>query len=109
MYSDTLTNTQTVEQLSEAKYSKETTLGLSTGQSIKTIDMPYMSIARIMGQPFTESDNTMYAAVSSSPTDPAYFIFRCASADGTTATTVTWKVDLIYDCVFKDLNPFYSS
>lgn len=107
--SDVQSSSQTVEQMSEAKYAKMTCVGLSTGQGQKTLDFPYVSIPRLMGQPNAEPDDNMYAAVGASPADCAFLIFKATAVDGTTTFPMTWKVDIIYDCIFKDVNQFYSS
>jgi len=102
-YSDQQISTYTVEQLTEAKYSVMKTLGPNTAQSTKVIDLPWMTTAKIMGQPYAEADDNQYAAVTADPTDLCFGICRVAAVDGTTTTTMYARVTLYQEIVFKDL------
>ncbi len=71
--------------------------------------MPACTTASIMGQGQIDSDAYMYAGTTSNPTDVAYMIFKCEAADSSTTITVRVKFTIIYDIIFKDLNPSFSS
>jgi hypothetical protein len=112
VYSDNDASSQTEETLSESRYAMTAQLGLATGgASTRTLEFPYMPMWKLHGIPPAglESDPNMYSGTSSNPTDPAFFYFKVAASDLTTAGIVTWKVELLFDCVFKDVNPSYPS
>lgn len=103
-YSDQNISSNTVEELVEAKYSKWLTLSLPTGNAaVKRISMPWMSSMKLMGQPYTEADDSMYATVSASPTDIAWGILKAAASDGLTVMTMNARVSLYQEIIMKDL------
>lgn len=110
-YSDNDSSGQTVNTISESRYAKTGTVGLSTGESILELDMPLISIAQIMGEPkrSTEVDSNMYSSVGSSPSDLAFCYFKVVASDSSTSFTARWKMEILYDCSFKDVNPSYLS
>lgn len=109
-YSDVQIAANTVEQLIEAKYAKYVLLGESTGAgNVRTISLPWMSSQKLMGQPFTEADDNMYAAFNASPTDTAWSYLKVAADDGTTTVGVLARVVIHMEICFKDLLPQVSS
>jgi hypothetical protein len=109
-YSDNNASTQTVEAISESRYAKDVTLGTTGAISTRVIDMPYISMTQIMGtRGNLKTGSEFYSLVNTNPLDTAYFYFKVAASDGTTAGVVAWRVDIVYDCVFKDVNPSYPS
>lgn len=110
IYSDVNIGANTVEELIESKYSKWGMLSVNSGgQASKHVDLPWETSMKIMGQPYTEADDNMYAAVGASPADLCYAIIRCQSVDGTTSMTATARCTLYQELVFKDLLPQSSS
>jgi hypothetical protein len=110
VYSDVSVTGSTVDQISESKYSKWCTVGLSTsGTSVRRITMPWMSSAKLMGQPFTEADDNMYSDIGSGPIDTAFCITKLAAVDGITTMTAIVKTSIFMEVVFKDLTPFRAS
>ncbi len=109
-YSDQDMSSNSVDLLSEAKYAKSFTLAPSgSGNSSKTISLPWMSTSQLMGQKLTEPDPNMYALTTSNPVDFAWIYFRATSLD--TATTVSgyYKAIIHQRVIFKDLLPQVSS
>jgi hypothetical protein len=109
-YADQDISGNTVEQIIEAKYSKWCNLSLPTGNAaVKRINLPWVSTLKIMGQPYTEADDNMYAVYSASPNDKAWGALKMTSVDGTTAMTAIARVVIYMEIVFKDLLPQVSS
>lgn len=109
-YADQNISANTVEQIIEAKYTKYDTVGISSsGTSVRRIVMPWMSAAKLMGQPFTEADDNMYATVGANPADVAWSFLKVAAVDGATAVNVIARVVIYMEICFKDLLPQVSS
>lgn len=109
-YSDQNDSANSVEQLIEAKYGKQFSLGISTGSGCnKTVKLPWMSSQKIMGQPFTEADDNMYASFNAIPNDQAFGILKVAADDASTSISVVARVVIYMEIVFKDLLPQVSS
>ncbi len=109
-YADQSIGSDTVEQIIEAKYSKPFFLAPSgSGDASKKISLPWMSTAQLMGQPYTEADDNMYAAVGSNPGDIAWGHFKLQAVDGTTTVSVYMRVIIHMRIRFKDLLPQVSS
>jgi hypothetical protein len=103
-YSDQNIGANTVEELIEAKYSKNGILGLpSAGNAVVNVSLPWMSTAKLMGQPFTEADDNMYSGVGSSPTDVAWGIVKLQAQDGTTTVSARVRATLYMEIIFKDV------
>lgn len=103
-YSDQNIGANTVEELCEAKYAKNGILPLPTaGGCVQRIKLPWMHSSKIMGQPFTEADDNMYAGVGASPTDVAWGIIKVQAQDGTTTVSCRVRALLYFDIVFKDV------
>jgi len=110
VFSDNDASSQLVETMSESRYAKEITLGTTGAINSKVIDMGYIDMGQLMGTKGNlESGANFYSPTTTNPVDIAYFYFKVGAVDGSTAGVVSWKVDIIYDCVFKDVNPSYSS
>jgi hypothetical protein len=110
--SDNDSSSQTEETISEARYKIVKTLGLATsGNATQVLEFPYMPTWKIHGIPpgGMENDPNMYTATNSNPTDPAFFYIKVASSDLSTTGIVTFRAELLFDAVFKDVNPSYSS
>jgi len=106
VYSDQDFSANTVDQLSESRYAKWCTVGLSTGgYSVRRISMPWMQTMKLMGQPDAEADDNMYAAVNASPADVAWAITKMSAVDGTTTMTAIVKTSIYMEICFKDLCP----
>jgi hypothetical protein len=105
-YSDQNIGANTVEELSEAQYSKYGIIGVLASNPVKRITLPPVAIAKIMGFPLKailEADDNMYAAVGAGPSDQAFGIIRLGSTDGTTAITARARCVLTMRIAFKDL------
>lgn len=109
VFADTNVGAQTVESLSEAMRCKSAIVGPAGSVNTKRIVMPATAIASIMGQRDLASDPNMYASVGSSPTDNCWFVYKCASTDGSTTVTSRVKFNILFDCIFKDVNPQQAS
>lgn len=104
LYSDVNTSPNTVEQLIESKYAVNGILALPTaGGCVKKVSLPWMSSAKLMGQPFTEADDNMYSAVSASPGDTAWGIVKVQAQDGATNVACRVRATIYMEIVFKDL------
>lgn len=101
-FTETDVSSRTVEALAEGRYGKTFNLGPLTGNGTKTIK-GYMSMAKLMGQPDLDSDNTQYSVTSSSPADGAFLIIKVASVDGVSNANVYWRIKITYYCKFKEL------
>lgn len=109
-YSDTNVSTSTVEALSEAHYSQPFVLAnQGSGGSSLDVKLPWMATRQLMGTPFTEADDNMYAAVSASPADLAFGILKLSADDTVTTIVVLAKVSIYMRIRFKDLLPLVSS
>lgn len=108
-YSDQNITPNTVEQLVEARYSQMKTLGFNVGPAVKRISLPWMTTQQLMGQPFAEADDNMYAGTGASPTDTAWGYTKCAADDGSTNVAIDMRTILYQEVVFKDLLPQISS
>lgn len=103
-YADIDISGNTVEQIIEAKYSVYKALGFSTGSSqVVKISLPWMSTLKLMGQPFAEADDNMYAAVNANPADFAHCFMKVAADDASTNVSLIARVVLYQEVVFKDL------
>jgi hypothetical protein len=103
-YGDINASGNTVEQLSEAKYAKSFVLGQSTGGgNVKTISLPWMASSKLMGTPYTEADDNMYAAWNANPNDLGFAWLKVAADDATTAISVLARCVIHQRVVFKDL------
>lgn len=110
VYSDVSVSGSTVDQLSESKYSKWCAVGVAnSGTSVRRINMPWMSSAKIMGQPYTEADDNMYSDIGAGPADTAFCVVKLAAVDGLTTMTAIVKTSIFMEVVFKDLTPFRAS
>lgn len=110
LYSDTQIGANTVEELTESKYSLWEILSINSGgQPVRRFNLPWESTMKIMGQPFTEADDNMYAAVGASPADLCYGIIKMGATDGATTIAATARCTLYQEVVFKDLLPQSSS
>lgn len=101
-FTETDVSSRTVEALQESRYSQHFNLGPLTGEGTRTVK-GYMSMAKLMGQPDLDSDNTQYSTTSGSPADGAFLIIKVASVDGTSNANVYWKIRITYYCKFKEL------
>jgi len=109
-YSDVDIAANTVEQLTESRYTVMKTLGESTGGgNVKTISLPWISSQKLMGTPYTEADDNMYSTTTASPADVAFGFFKVAADDATTNLAVVARAVLWFEVVFKDLLPQVSS
>lgn len=109
-YSDQDISGNTVEQLIESKYAQMRTLGLAaSGKNIVRTFLPWMETPKLMGQPITEPDPSMYSSVSASPSDIAWAFSKVAAVDGLTNVNIACKAVLYFDAIFKDLLPQISS
>jgi len=109
-YCDQNIAANTVEQIIEAKYSKYSTLSVSTGNSAMVkISLPWMETMKLMGTPGLEADDNMYAAVNANPADIAWALIKMASVDGTTNMSAYGRTIIYQEVVFKDLLPQISS
>lgn len=110
IYSDSDVSSQNVQYMRECKYSKADTLGLANGnKSVVRLKMPEVSLQRIMGQSELESDANLYALATGGPVDVCYLIIKMSASDSSTTFTARVNCTLLYDIVFKDLNPAYAS
>lgn len=110
VYSDTNIGANTVEELTESKYSLWDILSINSGgNAVRRFNMPWMSTMKIMGQPNSEADDNMYAAVSASPTDIAFCHIKLGATDLTTTVSATARCTLYQEVIFKDLLPQSSS
>jgi hypothetical protein len=92
----------TVDNLVEGKYFKKGILGLSSaGNSIRVINLPYMSTAEIFGTKFVEGDPDYYTPVSTNPTKQWYVTIKGRALDGVTNLNFTVRSTILYDVVFK--------
>jgi len=109
-YSDQDISGNTVEQLAESKYSKLFLLPASTGgTNARKVKLPWMTTSQIMGEPYAEADNYMYAAYNANPTDLCYAIMKFSADDGTTAISLSVRALIYMEIIFKDLLPQKSS
>jgi len=110
VYSDINTSTQTVENLSEARWSKNIVAGIqSSGKSVVSFTLGTASIANLTGEKFLNTDPDQYAAVTANPADTIVGIFKMAAADGVTNVKAIVNFELSFDCIFKDLTPVAES
>jgi len=108
-YSDQAMTSNAVALLSESKYFESGSVGPLTGLGVKNVNLPWMTSEQLMGTPFIEADDNMYAGTGSSPADVAWGTCRIAASDATTTITVRVRYKLTFRCVFKDLLPQVSS
>jgi len=109
-YTDVNTSTQTVENLAESRWSKNICAGqVNSGTSVKTFTPGVVLIPMLMGERDLNTDPNTYANVGANPADPAYAIFKLASADGVTNTKVIVNFQMEFDCTFKELTPVAES
>lgn len=109
-YSDVDVSANTLQQLVEGKYNKRGVLTLpAAGGSSKKCFLPWMTSTKIMGTPFTEADDNMYATVGASPTDQAFGIVKVAAIDGLTNVSVRYRTVIYMEVCFKDLTVLYPS
>lgn len=109
-YTDQDFSANSVEQIIESKYSRYKVVAInSAGKSVITINLPWMSTMKLMGQPGTEADDNMYAAVSGNPSDVGWGIVKCSAVDGLTNINVYIRMVIYQEIVFKDLLPQISS
>lgn len=108
-YSDVNVSAQNTEFITESNRSKSGVVGPAGSMNVKKVVMPAITMAQLMGQPAVEPDDNMYAAVSASPTDPGYMVFRVSASDSASTITVRVKFTILFDAVFKDVNPGFSS
>jgi hypothetical protein len=109
VYSDANISGQSVETFTESMRCKAAIVGPTGAVNTKRLTMPAVTMSQIMGQAIINSDANMYASTSSNPNDVAYMLFKCASTDTSTSVTVRVKFTILFDCVFKDVNPSQSS
>jgi len=103
-YSDQNISANTVEELTEAKYSVSGMLGLPTGGgSTAKVYLPEMNLQKLMGQPVTEPDDNMYAGVGSDPSDVAWGIIKLQTVDATANVSARVRAILYQDVIFKDV------
>lgn len=100
MFSDSNISANTVEELTEGRYSKHTSVGPGTGMGRAKL-FGTMSMSKLHGQRNLDSDPNQYSAVGSNPTDVGYCIFKCASTDGTNVNLYVRAV-LRFVVKFKD-------
>ena len=106
VYSDQNIGANSVEELSEAQYSKYGIIGVLSSNPVKRVTLPPMSMAKLMGtapKDILEADDNMYAGVGASPADVAWGIIRLGSTDLTTAITARARCVLTMRVAFKDL------
>jgi len=108
-YSDQAMTSNAVALLSESKFFEAGAVGPLTGLGVKNILLPWMTSQQLMGTPFTEADDNMYASTGASPNDVAWGTCRIAASDASTTITVRVRYKLTFRCVFKDLLPQVSS
>jgi hypothetical protein len=105
VYSDTNLSTQTVENLSEARWSKNICLGIqSSGRSVSNLTLGTASIMNLQGERNLNTDPNNYTLTSTNPVDPVYCVFKCAASDLTTNVKAIVNFELFFDCLFKDLS-----
>jgi len=104
IYCDQNISTQSVENLSEARWSINKVAGqVNSGKSVITLMLPTASIANLQGEKNLNTDPNNYSLVTTNPVDPVYGIFKLSSADGITNTKVFCNFELWQDVIFKDL------
>jgi len=101
--SDQNISTQTVENLKESKYERDSQVSYAPGPNRHRMVIPEMETAQIMGQEFIRSDPNMYAGIGSNPNDQWFLIIKCAATDGSTSISVNASVKIIFTAIFKDL------
>jgi len=105
VYSDANLSTQTVENLSEARWSKNNVTGIqNSGKSVSTLSLPTVSIANLQGEKNLNTDPNNYCLTTANPVDPVYAIFKLSSVDSSTSVKVICNFELWQDVIFKDLN-----
>jgi len=106
MYSDSNVATQSTENLSEARWSRNVVTGIqNSGKSVMKLALPTASIANIAGERNINTDPTLYTGIGTNPTDPVYGIFKMASVDGVTNVKAVVSFELYLDVIFKELTP----
>lgn len=104
VYTDANLSSQTVENLSEARWSKNNTCGIqNSGKSVLALSLPTVSIANLQGERNLNTDPNNYTLVTTNPVDPVYAIFKMAAADGITNCKAIVNFELWQDVIFKDL------
>lgn len=103
-FADLDISAQSVESLSEWKYTKKFPIGTANGRGSFTISTPFVETAKIMGQPKVETDSNLYASVLATPTDPWYVIIKMAADDGTSTINVYCKITIVFDVIFKEVS-----
>jgi len=94
----------TVEQIAEAKYSILKMAGFAaSGAATLRLELPWLSQMQLMGQPYTEADDNMYALITASPADQLFAYLKVAADDAATNVSVIARVELYQRVVFKDL------
>jgi len=109
VYTDTNIGGQSVETFTESMRCKAAIVGPSGAVNTKRLVMPAVTMSQIMGQAIISSDTSMYSSVGASPSDSAFMLFKCAATDSSTTITVRVKFTILFDCLFKDVNPSQSS
>jgi len=108
-YADQSIGSNSVEAMTEAKYAVMMTLGQQTGMATKRVNLPWMHTHKLMGQPYAEADDNMYASTGASPNDIAWGYMRFAAVDSITNITVYARVIVYMEIAFKDLLPQVTS
>jgi hypothetical protein len=112
VYADSNTSSQTVENLCESRFAKESYCGsFNSGPAITNLQMPAIDIGVIQGEDRKglNFDPQNYQGVGINPVDPVFFIFKCGSADGLTSLAVTVDFEIYFECLFKELAPIGES
>jgi hypothetical protein len=106
VYSDQQIGANTVEELTEAQYSKYGIIGVLSSNPIKRVTLPPILMSKLMGTTpgdILEADDNMYAPVGSNPADQAWGIIRLGATDLTTAISCRARCVLTTRVAFKDL------
>jgi len=110
VYTDNNTSTQTVENLSEARWSKNICIGIqSSGKSVANLSLGTASIMNLMGEKDLNTDPSTYAGIGNNPVDPVYAIFKMSAADAITNVKAIANFEIFFDCTFKELSPVTES
>jgi len=103
-YSDVNNSALSVENLTEAKYSRKVMVPFAPiGGAQKNMVMPYLTSSQLQGQKEIESDPNMYANVTTNPVDTLFLIIKAGALDGSTSINLTVRATLYYDTVLKGL------
>jgi len=101
--SDQNVSTETVPNLIESAYSRNTVLAETTaGPAVRSIKIPPTSMAMIQGGEDIRDDPNNYTVVTTNPIDPVFGILKIDALDGITTAAAALQVTIAFDCTFKE-------